>query len=103
MMLSTAQIDSVECQGEHQSMNREGRKGKRLWPNFGYYPGIWLEGPKKSPDRDLNPGASKMRSRTVVFRLQAYVCYASHAFLVVTTFVVGMKWGAYFYLHFFNF
>jgi hypothetical protein len=47
-------------------MNRKGCGTKQSWPNLRYYPGICLEGLRKttknltqdnrSPGRDLNPG-----------------------------------------------
>jgi hypothetical protein len=47
-MLSVAKLNSIAWKDDTWKMNRKGRGMKRSWPNWSYYPGICLEGQKKT-------------------------------------------------------
>jgi hypothetical protein len=71
-------------------MNSKGLGRKRPWPNSKNYPGICLEGlrkttnkqPSRSPVRDLDPGPPKHEAGLLITRPRRSVCGTESAGLL---------------------
>jgi hypothetical protein len=92
---------------ERWPVNRKGFGRKRLWPNVRYYPGICLDGLRKttesliqdsrSPDRDLNPGppeyeAGALTTRPSEFRM--FVMFVCRVFVASVSTVQDTHFGS---------